>query len=231
MKVTVGYIFLSLFFLCMGYTGGWNNFSAQRIIGRADGLTSVYCADSTGTLAKDYLYIKGLQLVREMQALALDTNYVRYVSNSEEINQLIAAIGNNDYGKPQRCFVVTRLEVALPMLYEMSEQTEKMISDRLVRAILSLLNGQTSATYLAASSLLFVDDVFLCPGVTENTLLLYQYEGHYHAMVLFLPAQDDIVQAYAGFVISPSLDTLHTADEVRCFFGKNLHMPAVNVSE
>lgn len=193
------------------------------IIGEADQPTAIFVADHL-TLQE-----KGLELTCQMHRLANSETYIKYCSHSDEINKLAAHIARTDYSIPRKIFAISHLKSIQD--FETDSTIRTLLADKMVRTIPSLINAQSGSTTLAATSLFVTEDVFLHNSLKESTIYLYIYEGDCSSMVLFQPHKDQIVQAYACFVIHPLLKTIHSADDVKRFFKETIQLEGIMVQE
>lgn len=193
------------------------------IIGGADQPTAIFVADHL-TLQE-----KGLELTCQMHRLANNETYIKYCSHSDEINKLAAHIARTDYSIPRKIFAISHLKSIQD--FEADSTIRALLADKMVRTIPSLINAQSGSTTLAATSLFITEDVFLHNSLKESTIYLYIYEGDCSSMVLFQPHKDQIVQAYASFVIHPLLKTIHSADDVKRFFKETIQLERIMVQE
>lgn len=193
------------------------------IIGGADQPTAIFVADHL-TLQE-----KGLELTCQMHRLANNEAYIKYCSHSDEINKLAAHIARTDYSMPRKIFAISHLKSIQD--FETDSTIRALLADKMVRTIPSLINAQSGSTTLAATSLFVTEDVFLHNNLKESTIYLYIYEGDCSCMVLFQPHKDQIVQAYACFVIHPLLKTIHSADDVKRFFKETIQLEGIMVQE
>lgn len=193
------------------------------IIGGADQPTAIFVADHL-TLQE-----KGLELTSQMHRLANNETYIKYCSHSDEINKLAAHIARTDYSVPRKIFAISHLKSIQD--FEADSTIRTLLADKMVRTIPSLINAQSGSTTLAATSLFVTEDVFLHNSLKESTIYLYIYKDDCSSMVLFQPHKDQIVQAYACFLIHPLLKTIHSADDVKRFFNETIQLEGIMVQE
>lgn len=193
------------------------------VIGGADQPTAIFVTEHL-TLQE-----KGLELTCQMHRLANNETYIKYCSHSDEINKLAAHIARTDYSVPRKIFAISHLKSIQD--FEADSTIRTLLADKMARTIPSLINAQSGSTTLAATSLFVTEDVFLHNSLKESTIYLYIYEGDCSSMVLFQPHKDQIVQAYACFVIHPLLKTIHSADDVKRFFKETIQLEGIMVQE
>ena len=193
------------------------------IIGEADQPTAIFVADHL-TLQE-----KGLELTCQMHRLANNETYIKYCSHSDEINKLAAHIARIDYSVPRKIFAISHLKSIQD--FETDSTIRTLLADKMVRTIPSLINAQSGSTTLATTSLFVTEDVFLHNSLKESTIYLYIYKDDCSSMVLFQPHKDQIVQAYACFVIHPLLKTIHSVDDVKRFFKETIQLEGIMVQE
>ena len=213
--------------LCLGLGCAHRQKEATGIIGGADGPAAIYVAEDSAFLAS-----QGLRLTQQMRKLANDSGYVANAAHAGKIKALVADIGKQEYDHPQKIFCITHLHMNMAKtLLSQSGATKPLILDRIVRSIPTLLNAQSGADHLAATSLLFAEDAFLYHGLKEYTLYLYLYDSNYQSMVLYRPGKQHIVLANASIVAHDRLKGLTTPADVKQFFADVLDMPEVEVQE
>lgn len=175
---------------------------------------------------------RGLQLTQKMKCLADDRNYVAYGASSKELGKTVADVARYDYEKPRKVFVIDSLNVIARSIPELSDDRMRpMITEKLLLSVPMQINGKAGAKTLAALSLLFAEDAFLCNGLEQHTWYLYLFDGGYHGMVLFRPYKDHIVVADSYFVTHPLLDSAETIADVKRFFHEVLGIDGMRVSE
>lgn len=177
-----------------------------------------------GCSAKDgnvdaLLYTKGHELVKRMDKMAENQDYIKLISSSMELEEIIREIGKKDYSQPRGVYKVIIPKGLGPNfaygdISGMPEDLQKEIEKRFVVTTPSRVNALKGATVLAASSVITSSDNFIQQGLTNNTLYIYLYEGEVSALVSFLPGSENIVGASASFVINDSLNKVSSDSEM-----------------
>lgn len=214
--------------LCIGCS---NRLHTVSKIGGADGPTTIFVSGKSPEKDSTFLPVYGLQLTQQMQQLANDSDLMATLPG-KSITPLLQNIGKQRYDTPRKIFAIRNLRTKkMEILLSQSSCTKPLIADRILRSIPAQLNAQSGSDVLAATSLLYVEDVFHFQGLKEYTFYLYLYDGNYHSMVLYRPTKEYIVQANASFVLHPKLGQINTTDEMKQFFTEILNMPLVEIEE
>ncbi|WP_163215373.1 histidine phosphatase family protein [Bacteroides sp. 519] len=203
-------------------------------------IAMVQFATATNTVSsvtESPLTEKGLLLIQKMGRLAGTSAYVRAISSSGDVMEIINEIAGQEFGNPSRIFAIPDLDKAIRTIPFMAElfnnvpdDMKDVIDEKMILNIPTFLTANNNgATNLAATSFLITDGAFLCSGLTTPTLYIYLYEGNYHGMVLFIPMEDNVVKAIARFVIEPEWSGLQTAEDVGRILEENSPITGLQV--
>lgn len=199
-----------------------------RIIGGSDTITNINIYSPDTLMNQFSLKEHGIHLTLQMAQLANDREYINFCSHSENVNKIIADIAQYKYDKPKHIFSINHL---LPSL-NIPENLNPLITDKLIKTIPSRLNALNNSSLLAATSLLCAESVFHYKhDLTEPIIYLFIYDCNWQSMVIFRPAQADIIQANSYFVYHKNLKNLKNDNDVQSVFSKVLKMKGVNVIE
>lgn len=195
------------------------------LIGKADTATQIVVNSQSS------LNMTGIELTRQMHSLACDKRYVELCTTSGEVTEIIDEIARQKYDTPLKILSINNLQMPFTDTLNLKTNTLKIINDRMIKSIPSILNSQSGASMLAATSLLHADSIFLSPKPKDYAMYLYIYAGKYHSMMILAPRSNSIVQACAYFVTHPMLNEIKTADDVKRFCLEILNIDNVTVKE
>lgn len=183
-----------------------------------------------GENTDDLLYKKGLELVHRMDMMAESEEYIKLVSASTELREIISGIGEDNYSQPNGVYKITIPKEVLESVFVGSEITEipvelkTEIEKRFITAIPSRINALNGSMVLAATSIVTSGDSFINEELTNNTLYIYLFDGKYSAMVSFFPGNENIVGASACFVINDFLNQVSSDSEMSEWLTKYLSL-------
>lgn len=157
------------------------------------------------------LYDKGLE-VCETLSQELNENYVGYFSTAGEITALVEELSGQDYSAPQSVYQLNYSESGMRKLIfglvagndeEVPEPVQKRLNNLLY--IVNIINARKGTAYLALSSILTADELFVNDTVTENTAYLYFYENAYPVFVFYQIGEDGAIHATGSFLFSDEI--------------------------
>lgn len=161
---------------------------------------------------------KGLDIVAVMDFLAENKEYAKIFVNLEEINNIVAEIGKEDYSKPRVVFAIKGLAEAmlnqLPGDLILGQKLKDILGNRFSASLGGQINGAQGSTYLAAASILSYGESFIFSGITEATTYLYLYDGDYSMLVNFSSSsEEDVVSAFGTIILGDAFaDAIGTQD-------------------
>lgn len=172
------------------------------------------------------LYSQGLELVGMMSELTKSEDYVNVYTPNEDIKNIIAEIGNNDYSvAPKAVYSISISEDDLAALSELnginnlSDELKDVLSRKTLGAVITQINGMSGVDNLAAASLCTVGKTFVNENVTEDTIYLYTYENALPVAVTFAVGDDFSISANGVFVMYEDF-TCSSAAEIENFFSE-----------
>lgn len=172
------------------------------------------------------LYSQGLELVGMMSELTKSEDYVNVYTPNEDIKNIIAEIGNNDYSvAPKAVYSISISEDDLAALSELnginnlSDELKDVLSRKTLGAVITQINGMSGVDNLAAASLCTVGKTFVNENVTEDTIYLYTYENALPVAVTFAVGDNFSVSANGVFVMYEDF-TCSSAAEIENFFSE-----------
>lgn len=183
------------------------------------------------------LYKKGLEMTVEMDTLAESEEFAKLFTSDTAIAKTIADIGSQDYEKPKAVYEITGIEEeAFKYLLsetdiKLDEKIQEYVKERFGAAVASLLNGANGVEFIAATSILTVEDSFLYKGLEEQKTYLFLYDGNYSGMVTFIPQENGVVAATANIVMQESLKNIQSAEDVAPFFENLMEFSELKVTE
>lgn len=157
------------------------------------------------------LYDKGLEVI-EALSQELNESYVKYFSTDDEITVLVEELAGQDYSVPQSVYQLNYSGSGMRELIfglsagtddEIPQQVQKRLNNLLY--IVNIINAGKGTTYLALSSILTADELFVNDTVTENTAYLYFYENAYPVYVFYQVGEDGAVHATGSFLFSDEI--------------------------
>lgn len=176
------------------------------------------------------LYTKGLKLVHRMDMMAENEEYIKLLSASTQLEEVIREIGEDNYSEPNAVYKITIPKGVAASVFvhdeitEIPEELKIEIEKRFIATISSRINALKGSLVLAASSVVTSSDSFIHEGLINNTLYIYLYEGKYSAMVSFFPGNENIVGASGGFVINDSLNQISSDSEMSEWLKENVSL-------
>ena len=195
------------------------------------------CSTGTGAQASDvFLYEKGLAVIQRIDQLAEDEGYVQAFTGAASLRQIAQQMGAQDYGTPQAVYAITGVEQAYLALLSaqqspaLSEQTRSAIAQRSAASLGNLINGWSGAEQLAASSILAVQEPFVCSGLPQSTVYLYLYEGSYAGMVSFTAHEQEIVTASGCLIRRDVWGDGMSAQDIQTLFQQKLHFTGIQIT-
>lgn len=167
------------------------------------------------------LYEHGLDVIELMVEATRNEAYLKIFSTSEDIAEILTAIGEGDYGEPDKVLAITGEADVFAELLDMndieglSKDLEKNLNKRLFGAVINQINARSGSMALAASSICSMGKTFVDEDVEENVLYLYIYEDANAIAVTFIPGEDGAVSAGGCFVMDKNFkDELEDIDDL-----------------
>ncbi len=182
------------------------------------------------------LYDKGLE-VCESLSQELNENYVGYFSAAEEITALAEELAGQDYTSPQSVYQLNYSESGMRKMIlglvagndeEIPEQVQKKLNNLLY--IVNIINARMGTSYLALSSILTADELFVNDTVTKNTAYLYFYENAYPVFVFYQVGEDGAIHATGSFLFSDEIKE-QGADVINELMGPEVYGDLAGVVE
>lgn len=152
------------------------------------------------------LYDKGLSCVATLSE-ELDDEYVRYFSPYPELTEMVKELAKQDYSEPESVYELKYPDGGLEQLliYLLGSSVKGAPDTVLQRAsvfsyLANMINARLGADYVALSSILSVNQLFVNEAVTEDAAYLYFYKDAYPVMVSFRVGEDGAIQATGTYL-------------------------------
>ena len=159
------------------------------------------CSNKAAASHASELYHQGLVLVSEMNEAVRSEAWVSLFTADPAVKEILLKAGQGDFSQPKAVYEIRFSDQAITSLTGQtgltgfSESLQKRIHSAIQGAAVNQINAMDGAETLAAASICTVSDIFVCKGLTENTLYLYTYEKAAPVMVSFVVGQDGAVLA------------------------------------
>lgn len=177
--------------------------------------------------SKDKLALKGFELIKQMDKIAETKEYAQIFTGSQSIIEKISEIGNDDYTAPIAVYkTVFPKSEALKLFVDeesvkLPDDIKNIVINKSVAAVPSQITAAGGAENLATTSVLSNESSFIYDSLDETQLYIYVYENNL-VFVTFTPAEDNIVNATANFVISNELKSVKSNTELDKWFVDNM---------
>lgn len=167
------------------------------------------------------LYEHGLDVIELMVEATRNEAYMEIFSTSEDIAEVLSAIGEGDYEEPDEVLAVTGGADAFADLLSLndidglSKDLDKNLNNRVFGSVITQLNARAGSMALAASSICSMGKTFVDEDVEENVLYIYIYEDANAVAVTFIPGEDGAVSAGGTFIMDKNFkDELEDLEEL-----------------
>lgn len=137
----------------------------------------------------------------ELRSYISNESIISFYTPSDETHKNIRDIEANLQGEPNSAVILTFAPGAIDQILDLSgeetvltEQEEAFLSTRFLRAVPSMINGQTGAEMLAASSIMATEKSSMSHSQLEkDTAIIFLYEDNYGVSAVFIPSEDGTV--------------------------------------
>jgi len=181
------------------------------------------CSSNGSSVEAKSLYAQGLDVVDLMTEMTQSEEFVDLYTASSEIKTIIQSIGAGDYSSPKAVYAISMTDDNLAAMAEInsmsgaSEELKNFMSQRVLGALMTQINGMSGVDKLAASSVCTAGKTFVNENVTNNVIYLYTYENTVPVAVTFMIGEDHAVSASGVFVMYDGF-TCGSVDEIKDFF-------------
>ncbi len=159
------------------------------------------------------LYDKGLSCVATLSE-ELNEEYVGYFSSYSGHAEIVKELAKQDYSKPESVYELKYPDGGLKQ-FVLSLSLGNMSTDDIPDTILerasgfsylaNMINARLGAEYLALSSILSAEELFVNEAVTEQVAYLFFYEDDYPVMVSFGIREDGAIYATGTYIFSDEM--------------------------
>ena len=162
----------------------------------------VIVSQPTKTAALDPAATKGYELVTKLSKLAKSEDYIKLMSSSPEINDVVDKISAGSYTTPVSVYRADISDENLNSLLdaELSSDITDIVRPSLVNSLPIYLISTEGSSELAASSIVTASEVYVDSSITNPVMFVYNYDGDYSIIVTEVPGKDGAVTATARFV-------------------------------
>lgn len=156
------------------------------------------------------MYDKGLEIVT---ALSEECNeeYVAYFSSYGELTELAGELATQDYSQPESVYEVKYSAEGFKQLLEsavgINDELPEAVFKRMAgfSYLANMVNAWKGTNYIALSSILTADALFVNETVTEDTAYLYFYDNAYPVLVSFHAGEGGAVHAVGSYIFNDEL--------------------------
>lgn len=131
------------------------------------------------------LYDKGLSCVTTLSK-ELDEKYIEYFSSYGAITELVKEFAKQDYTEPESVYELTYSDGGLKqfltvVIGESAKEIPDAVRDRMkgFSYLVNIINARKGSDYLAVSSILAAEELFVNEAVTKDVAYIYFYRSHY----------------------------------------------------
>ena len=174
-------------------------------------LAALMLVSLAGALAAENWYVqKGMEMAAHIGELARDESYRALYTSTDEIHEMIAALGEEDFANPVsvRMLVLPNEEQAqLPARFAslfgldtggLSPLAMEELTARLPGMLPGLFNGREGAVWLATASALTTSRACVQPEGFQPCTLFFEYGGDYAMGVGFAQGEEGAVMVSAS---------------------------------
>ena len=180
------------------------------------------CAGSGGRGKS--LYEHGLDVVALMDEM-VNSSYGSLLSDAADIEKMRQTLAAGDYTAPQAVY-----EMEIPTVGDMfayaevdavtasfSDSLKKLLDNRSAASLVTLINSQSGAAALAASSVYTAAKTFVSSETEEGILYLYTFQDGNPIAVVFTTGEDGTVTATGTFLMAEGFDAA-SAEQLQALF-------------
>lgn len=162
----------------------------------------VIVSQPTKMAALDPAATKGYELVTKISKLAKSEDYIKLMSASPEINDIIKKIADGSYTTPVSVYRADISDENINALLdaELSSDITDIVRPSLVNSLPIYLISTEGSSELAAASIVTASETYVDSAITNPVMFVYNYDGDYSVIVTEVPGTDGAVTATAYFV-------------------------------
>jgi len=151
------------------------------------------------------LYKNGMDVVSLMDEMIHSEDYSRLMGNSDGISDMAESAYDCDYSSPSAVYKLEDVkdemfEILLGDDLDFSKDLKKYLDLKLRSTMSARFNDQYGIEALAASSVYSASKTFVCEGLEETALYVYDFADSYPIIVVFAPGDNGSVSA-GGYLI------------------------------
>ncbi len=157
------------------------------------------------------LYDKGLSCVTTLSK-ELDEKYIEYFSSYGAITELVKEFAKQDYTEPESVYELTYSDGGLKqfltvVIGESAKEIPDAVRDRMkgFSYLVNIINARKGSDYLAVSSILAAEELFVNEAVTKDVAYIYFYKDAYPVMVSFHAGEDGAIHAVGNYIFSDEM--------------------------
>lgn len=159
------------------------------------------------------LYDKGLSCVATLSE-ELNEEYIGYFSSYSELSEIVKELAKQDYSKPESVYELKypdgglkQFLISISIGNISTDDIPDMILERAAgfSYLANMINARMGTEYLAISSILSAEELFVNEAVAENAAYLYFYKDAYPVMVSFRVGEDGAIHAAGTYLFSDAL--------------------------
>ncbi len=199
-------------------------FTLSNASGKAEAYDhAVIITDNTKTVdyTKDKLASNGLELIAQMDDMAESEAYRSWMTASDEIDEIIDAIGQGDYTTPTAVYKAAITESLFDGEIELESSIADIVENKIVASIPTQLSALNGSTELAATACVTSKNAIADDSIEDSMVYVYIYDGDYCAVVAYT-ADNGVVSATASFVGSYDFADIESASDLNELFADSL---------
>lgn len=156
------------------------------------------------------MYDKGLEIAAALSE-ECDGEYVAYFSSYGELTEIAKELSAQDYSQPQSVYEVKYSADGFKQLLESATGTSDELPEAVLKRVAgfsylaNMFNAWKGTNYIALSSILTADALFVNETVTEDTAYLYFYENAYPVLVSYHAGEGGAVHAVGNYIFNDEL--------------------------
>lgn len=198
----------------------------------------VFVMTACGKKNDTFLYEKGLELTEVLvETVESDEYWENMGIGSDEYFGYVEQLREGKYKEPKKVYVLTVSDKGIENMLEevdMEDATEPLqqsVIRKMFGAITTQINAQMGSTTLAISSIFNVSTTFVCDGMEENCIYIYEYKKGLPVVVTYVVGEDDTVAATASFLMSVDLldDLEETLDDMEFYEEMGLEIEVLDM--
>jgi hypothetical protein len=183
-------------------------------------LLAVLCLSFAACGAQKSLYDYGMDIIEVIDEKGSNRDYLYATIGSPTIvDGAIERMNNTDDSTPVAVYELVidtdRLisEIANFNISDMSPALKRSIEITAINSIALRLNSSAGSEAVAISSVLSYGKSFVCGGLKNDTVYIYEFENGYPVFVTFIKGDDNIMSVNGNVVFVDNLDLDHFSND------------------